>query len=585
MTTRYSGGLRWLVVFLVLMIGGVARAQVGTWVQIEAQPSLAKATERARAYASAFPDVAGFALQSGWYGIVLGPYTPDDAARRLTEMKRERLIPSDSFVADGGNFRDRYWPVAGDGLIAPQPDAVIPVDPAPVVVAEPAIPAPQPDETPAEARRAEADLPPADRQELQAALKWFGFYDATIDGAFGPGTRNAMAAWQGANAAEPTGILTTAQRATLVGAHQAALAELGLGPVAETEAGINIDLPLAMVQFDHYEPPFVHYTAKGNSGVSVLLISQPGDEATLAGLYDLMQSLEIVPLDGPRSREDRSFEISGRNASIESFTHVELDSGLIKGFTLVWPVADGARMARVLEAMKTSFRAVGDTALDPGLAPMNDTQRQGLLSGLEVRHPALSRSGFFIDATGTVLTTTDVVQSCSRITIDGEQDMTLRLSDATTGLAVLSPTHALAPPAVAAFKASALRPGADVAVAGYPFEDTLTAPTLTFGRLEALTGLNGETGLSRLSLTAQKGDAGGPVVDTTGAVIGMLLPRDSTGQVLPDDVSFAIASPGIAARLLTEGITLIPATAQTALLPDDLTRRARGMTVLVSCWK
>lgn len=592
MKKTYAGGLGWLVLVLavasVAFGGGSARAQDSAWVQIEAQPNLGAAEERARAYASAFPDVAGFALTSGWYAILLGPYTPEMAEARLADLRRERLIPADSFIADGANFRTRYWPGGTDATLAPAD--VIPTDPVPTeqlaALPEPEPTAPvQPDETPAQARVSEAALTGSDREALQTALQWFGFYASTIDGAFGPGTRTAMAAWQVANAAEPTGILTTTQRATLTGTYRVAVAELGLQRVSETEAGIEIDLPLSMVQFDHYEPPFVHFASKNNSGVSVLLISQPGDETTLYGLYDILQTLEIVPLEGERTRGERSFEISARNAQIESYSFAALQGGLVKGFTLVWPLKDGARMARVLEAMKTSFRPVGDRALDPGLAPMDAAQREGLLSGLEIRTPSLSRSGFFIDSAGLVLTTTDVLQSCDRITIDGELEMSVRLNDAASGLAVLTPPRPLSPPVIATFQTAPERPGAEIAVAGYPFEGALTSPTLTFGRIASLEGLNGEPGLKRLQLTAMAGDAGGPVLDGTGAVVGMLLPRaTNAAQVLPSDVGFAASAAAIAARLAPQGVTLTDAVAQGALPPEDLSRRATGMTVLVSCW-
>ena len=222
MTKTYAGGLGWLVLVLTILAGGLsggaAHAQASTWVQIEAQPSLSAAEERARAYAGAFPDVAGFALSSGWYAILLGPYTPEVAEARLADLRRERLIPSDSFIAEGANFRTRYWPAGADATLD-----VIPTDPAPTAPTdqlaalpepEPAPPV-QPDETPAQARAAEAALTAPDREALQAALQWFGFYASTIDGAFGPGTRTAMADWQAANAAEPTGILTTTQRAKI----------------------------------------------------------------------------------------------------------------------------------------------------------------------------------------------------------------------------------------------------------------------------------------------------------------------------------------------------------------------------------
>jgi peptidoglycan hydrolase-like protein with peptidoglycan-binding domain len=581
----------WLVLLISMMVAGIARAQDLRWVQIEAQPTLREAEERARAYAGAFPDVAGFALSSGWYAILLGPYSPEAATEALQNLRRERLIPGDSFIADGRNFRERYWPTGADALAPPSDPAPAEPPPAEPPLAEPLaetaplVPAP-PDQTPDEARAAEAALTKTEREEVQTALQWFGFYTAAIDGAFGSGTRNGMAAWQDANAAEATGILTTLQRQALLGDYRSAMAELGLEPLTEVEAGIEIILPLALVEFDRYEPPFVRYAERDGSGVSVLLISQPGDVAALGGLYTILQSLEIVPPGGERSLSDQSFEISGRNGSIESYSYAETRGGLVKGFTLVWPLADAARMARVLEAMKTSFRPFGDRALDPGLAPMAQSQRDGLLTGLEVRRPTLSRSGFFIDEGGTVLTTTDVLQSCARITVDGEQEMGVLLSDPASGLAVLSPDRPLAPPAFATFQTAPERQGAEVAVAGYPYEDKLTSPTLTFGFIEALEGLEGEPGVKRLTLPALAGDAGGPVVDGTGAVIGMLLPRATdAARQLPPDVSFAAAAAAIGQLLQAEGISLTEAKPQGALPPEDLTRRARGMTVLVSCWE
>ena len=583
MTKTNAGGLAWLTVVVALLFAGIARAQDQAWVQIEAQPTQAEATERARAYSAVFPNVAGYALSSGWYGIVLGPYGSEDAAVTLRDLRREGLIASDSFVADGRNFRERYWP-DGAAPVAPLPEP----DPvAEVTAAEPeAAPLPQmPEETPDESRAAEAALTAPEREELQAALHWFGFYSAAIDGAFGPGTRTAMAAWQEANALTASGILTTAQRATLLAAYRAAMAELGLQRVTETEAGIEIDLPMAMIRFDRYEPPFVRYAEVDGSDVTALLISQPGDATTLFGLYDLLQTLEIVPPGGERSRGEGSFEITGRNDRIESYSYAELSGGLVKGFTLVWPVTEAAKMARVLDAMKASFRPVGDRALDPGLAPMDAAQRDGMLTGLEVRRPALSRSGFFITATGTVLTTVDVLQSCARVTIDGDLPMTVALSDAQSGLAVLVPERPLAPPGVAAFQTAPERIGTEVAVAGYPYEDRLTSPAMTFGSVEALEGLDGEAGLKRLNLPALPGDAGGPVVDGTGAVIGMMLPRtQDAARQLPPEVSFALAAARIEMVLKPQGILLGMAPAQGALPPEDLSRRARGMTVRVSCW-
>ena len=72
-------------------------------------------------------------------------------------------------------------------------------------------------------------------------------------------------------------------------------------PETDTQAGIEIDLAQGLVAFDRYEPPFVHYNSTTDDGVRVILISQTGDEATLTALYDIMQTLEIVPAEWRRA--------------------------------------------------------------------------------------------------------------------------------------------------------------------------------------------------------------------------------------------------------------------------------------------
>lgn len=585
--------LRFVLAILALSLGlqlsgpTVAQAQ-DVWIQIEAKPSLAEAEERAQAWTAMFDRVQGYVANSGWHVIALGPFTPPEAEARLAELLRENLVPADSFISDGRTYRESFWPV-GAIQTEPAPDLTTPdaTAAAPTVteppMAEPALP----DETPEQARQSESLLTQEERELIQTALAWFGHYDSTVDGAFGRGTRASMTAWQEAMGYEPTGILTTLQRNTLVANYQAEQAALGLQTVTESEAGIELTLPTALVQFDHYEPPFVHFAAKdGSDSLRITLISQPGDQSTLYALYDTLQTLQIMPPTGPREQGERSFTLRGESATVTSEAYAELSRGLIKGWIVTWtPGGDALPVDRILAAVKTSFRGVGDRALDPGIVPMNGATKSGLLAGLEVRKPRLTRSGFYIDTTGRVLTSADAVAQCARITLDGLTDATVALTDTATGLAVLTPSTPLSPPAVAEFQLSPDRVGAELAVSGYSYGDALPAPVLTFGTLAATEGLDGQPGVKRLALTALPGDAGGPVVDATGAVVGLLLPAsEDTSRVLPEGVSFAAAGSTIASALQAQGITLTQSARQGALPPEDLAKSAAGMTVLVSCW-
>ena len=566
---------------VALCLAAPLAAQDKMWLQIEAQPDLALAMDRARAYGAVFPDVEGYKLGNGWYGIALGPQTRADAEARLLDLRRQNMIPQDSFLADASTYGQRFWPAGADANsdasagATPEPEATAPLEPAP-----------DPDETLAQSRDAEAALSDQGRMDLQTALGWYGFYQGGVDGHFGKGTRASMAEWQGANGYEATGILSTNQRGLLLAAYRAGQTEFGFETVSEAEAGIEIILPMALIQFDRYEPPFVHYAPKDGSGLKVLLISEPGGASGLAGLYDVLQTLELVPPNGERALEEASFTIRGSNDKIETLAFAAAENGNIKGYLISWNRADAERMARVLPAVQSSFHALGDQVLDPGLVPLSEAAKRGLLSGLDVRHPKQSRSGMFIDTSGTVLTTSEAVTGCGKVVLDRDVMATIRFTDPASGIAILTPQSPISPQYVAAFASALPRPGAAVSLSGYSYEDKLPAPVLTLGVVEEVKGLNGETGLTRLSLAALPGDTGGPVLDQSGAVLGMLLPADpKAAKLLPAGVAFAASAQAITAALTTQGLMPLSAVAGGKPTPDALSATARGMTVLVSCWE
>jgi len=567
------------ILTIVILFSPLAAEAQSTWVQVEARPTLAEAEARARTYSQTFPSVAGFRLRSGWYAIALGPFPQERAVAELRALLAERLIPPDSFVADGSTYGQRFWPTVG----AATPDLPAP-DPAPPGATAAPVPVPPPapiDETPAEARRSEAQLSRPEREVIQTALEWEGFYRASIDGAFGPGTRSAMSAWQAAKGYEATGVLTARQRAELVGGYRAVTESLGLAPVRDNTAGIEVSMPTRLVQKGDYQPPFAHYP--GQDGFGVILISQGGDQATLMGLYEILQTLEIMPLEGPREARAQSFTIEGTDDRIVSYAEARLTpAGRVKGFILTWPTGDERRRALTLATMRKTFTILPDAVLADD--PSSGIQGIDLLAGLQIRRPDVSRSGFYLDAAGHVLTTADAVAACTRITLDDDVAAQVLGVDTALGIAVLKPQSPLSPRVHARFEPGEPRPQSEVAVSGYSFDGRLGAAVLTFGRFADVRGLDGEEHLSRLVLKATPGDAGGPVLDGAGSVIGVLLPAMAGARVLPDDVSFAADAVAVVGFLSGLGLRAAAAEPRSDLSPEALTRLARAMTVHVACW-
>jgi len=594
-----------LAVFLTVLLifpATVSKAQEQAWVQVETLPSRASAELAIRRYAGNLQDVNGFTISNGRYAVALGPYSPSDARQVLAVYKAERLIPQDSFIANSATYQQQFWPKGAHNLRRPTlepPTTTSQTEPGTSAPTEPEItPQAEPDETaeaatnPApkispeskrEALTSEKLLSKDQRKQLQIALKWAGFYDGAIDGAYGRGTRGAMSRWQEQNFFDQTGVLSTMQRAELMRQYNAVFEGLGLELVRDTGAGISMVMPTTLVKFAKYEPPFAQYNAVGDGPARLLLISQQGDEATLAGLYDIMQTLEIVPQDGPREMKGKSFTLVGENAKIVSHTQAWQKNGEIKGFTLIWPANDEARRQRVLARMLASFERT-DGVLDPA-AGANEDQRIDLMAGLEIRQPKRSRSGFYVDQSGAVVTSADILDNCGRITIDDDYAAEVVARDKALGIVVLRAKEELAPVSVAIFQQSVPRLQSDIAVAGYSYGGILGAPTMTYGQLADLRGLNGEPGLKRLALAALEGDVGGPVVDASGAVLGMLLPASQNARQLPDGVSFAVGSEALTRVLQQAGITYDETSDQTHIPPETLTRQASDMTVLVSCWE
>lgn len=560
----------------------MAQAQDQFWVQIEARQTLSEATDRARNYARRFDDVQGYYLGRGFYGIVLGPYSENLARAELSRLLSTRQIPSDSYLQNGRVFEQQFWPIGGNAAAPSSPSAEDAF--AQEISALPQIQFTSPEETLPEARASERALSREAREELQKTLRWAGFYNAAIDGSFGRGTRSAMESWQASNAQDPTGVLTARQRELLLQQYNAVLIDVGMELVRDDAAGIQMQIPAAVVAFSEYQPPFVKFA--GQSGLpqaQVLVISQRGDTGRLTGLYEVLQVLDIIPPEGRRGLRGDSFEIEGIGDGRHTYATASVKDGEIKGFILVWPEGDDRRRARVLDVMQSSFTRL-DGTLDPNLVPPGEDQAIDMVAGLAVRQPKLSRSGFYVANDGALITTTQAIESCERITLDRNMRAEVIGTDAGLGVAVLRPLDALTPIDVASFQSTIPRLQDRVAVAGYPFNGVLNAPTLTFGALEDIRSLDGDDRIKRLSVDAKPSNAGGPVLDESGQVLGMLLPRSDGAQTLPSDVQFSLDAAQIVAFLEAQGIVPNQGAAAPALTSVALSRKAADVTVLVSCW-
>lgn len=574
------------LVSVLFLTPALTHAQERVWLQIEAQPSLVEAEARARDYADRLDFVNAFSLGAGWYAIALGPYERQEAETLRRQLRNSSEIPRDSFISVGNRYGQQIWPIGGS--------LAVPVQTQPKPIAEQVIeqqvvqeiveqaPTLEPDETPAQARASEERLNRDEKKDLQIALKWAGFYNSTIDGSFGRGTRNSMKLWQEANGFEGTGILTTAQRDVLFDQYNAVLKGLDLTVVSNRDAGIEMQMPLGVVQFSKNEAPLVHYDATDGSSAKVILLSQKGDEFTLRAIYEALQSLAIIPQNGDRIVSKRGFEIQGADEAITSFATAELSRGEIKGFILVWPTGDEERRERLLQELQASFVSLEGT-LSPEMGS-DAIEEIDQVYGMETHQPEFTHAGIFVSQSGLVLTQSIGLETCGSITLEGDTPATLVSTDMATGLALIKPQEPLVPLAVAEFANDDIGLRQDIVVSGYPFNGRLGIPSAAIGTVEELRDLSGNDQRMRLQVSVEPGDMGGPVLNMAGKVVGAIS-HQSVDRVLPEGVSIANKRSTLGAFLDQAAINYQTSSATEDLDPLYVTQIARDITALVNCWK
>jgi S1-C subfamily serine protease len=214
----------------------------------------------------------------------------------------------------------------------------------------------------------------------------------------------------------------------------------------------------------------------------------------------------------------------------------------------------------------------------------------------QVPEPQLAATGtaFAINTLGDFLTNYHVVKDCSalRLCIGGlPQGGTSTYSDERNDLAVVhSSATGIAP--LRLREGRGIRPADGVVVLGFPYAGILTTSLqVTTGAISALAGINDDSRYLQLTAPVQPGNSGGPLLDLSGNVVGIVSARindlavaQATGT-LPQNINFAIKSTVIRDFLDAHQVEYSLAQSDKKLDPADVGEQATKSTVMVACYK
>ncbi len=202
-----------------------------------------------------------------------------------------------------------------------------------------------------------------------------------------------------------------------------------------------------------------------------------------------------------------------------------------------------------------------------------------------------SGSGFFIAPDGTLVTNAHVVDGCRTVMVEtaGEARGTARLLELDVGTDLALLRAEMAPPAIADFAPPRdVAPDEPVAVVGFPLHGRVAiVPILVTGHVLKRVG----AGQFRLRADVRRGNSGGPVLDGSGRVIGVVAakvhsPRtfQATGRLVRD-VGVAITSATVFGFLESHGQPHRRVTGAAKLSDAEIIARAALFVVRLVCWK
>lgn len=207
----------------------------------------------------------------------------------------------------------------------------------------------------------------------------------------------------------------------------------------------------------------------------------------------------------------------------------------------------------------------------------------------------MSGTGVIINKTGHVLTNFHVVDACKKILVfgtDRRERSAQRLGvDKRNDLALLQ-TEVAGPDAPALLRVGhAVRSGENVMAVGYPLTGILSSEAnVSFGYVSATAGIGDDTSVFQLSAPIHKGNSGGPILDSTGLLVGLVTSKlnpVTTARVsgdIPQNIAFGIKSEVVQLFLGTQNVSFGSGPTKLPRLDNpELAALAKKMVVQVIC--
>lgn len=241
------------------------------------------------------------------------------------------------------------------------------------------------------------------------------------------------------------------------------------------------------------------------------------------------------------------------------------------------PSAQIAEAQRLAAAWKPNAATVAEPSAAPSTAAV-------------AREVESTGSGFFVTPAGHLITNAHVVQNCKLVALAGGGELNVVDVDVSSDLALLKSVENSTHASLIIRQGRGVRLADGVVVAGYPLTGLLSSGlNVTTGAVSALAGPDDDRRLFQMTAPVQPGNSGGPVLDTSGNLVGVVVAKLNAVAVasingdIPQNVNFAI-SLGTLQAFLDANVVEYGTRASTEPKSNaDVAEIARASTVQIEC--
>lgn len=300
-------------------------ATPGSHIRLQTISGRADADAALAKWRETFAEASLWQVSGDRFSVALGPLNDATAAAWLTAFREGDAVPRDAFIsatADLGEMLDQ-----GAALD---------------------LPAPGPTE----------QMPPL--EDVQRALRWAGHYDGDIDGKAGPRTRAAIAVEVANLRLSPDA--GTAMR-LLIERRADWRDQMGLKELRDDYTGLALTAPMDVLTFNRHERALSIYGPRDDSGVALILFSQPGGQQELLDMSGLITALGWVPQPTRRITPGHVL-LEGANADHIGHAEGWVRNGRAEGFVLIWPAMDTVNQTRIAAELTDSLSRFADAEND-----------------------------------------------------------------------------------------------------------------------------------------------------------------------------------------------------------------------------